>query len=62
MSANVVNLRRARKAAKRDKAEAEAAENRVSFGVSAAERKRLSAEEDRDARHLDQHKLTPSES
>ena len=61
MSANVFNLRRARKAAKRDKAEAQAATNRVTFGLSAVERKRMKAEQDRGVRHLDQHKLTPTD-
>jgi hypothetical protein len=60
VSANVVNLRRARKAAKRDKAEAQAAENRTAFGLSAAERERLGAEKQRRAKHLDQHRLTPT--
>jgi len=61
VSGDVVNLRRARKAARRVKAEAQAAENRVTFGVTAAERKRSKAEKDRSGRHLDQHKLTPPE-
>ena len=61
MSADVVNLRRARKAAKLDKAEAQAAANRVRFGLSAAERKRLKAEQGRGVRHLDQHKLAPTD-
>ena len=58
MSADVVNLRRARKAAKRDKAEAQAAEKRIVFAVSAVERERLRAEKHRDEKHLDQHRLT----
>jgi hypothetical protein len=60
VSAELVNLRRARKAARRGKAEAEAAQNRVAFGLSAAERQRLKAERDRAVRQLDQHELTPS--
>lgn len=62
MSADVVNLRRARKAAKREKAEAEAAENRIAFGVSAEERERLQEQKRRGEKHLDQHRLPPSKS
>ncbi|MEA2856586.1 MAG: hypothetical protein QOH98_907 [Methylobacteriaceae bacterium] len=58
MSADVINLRRARKAARRDKAELEATENRVAFGQNAAERERLQAQRERGVRHLDQHRLT----
>ncbi|MBV9393173.1 MAG: DUF4169 family protein [Methylobacteriaceae bacterium] len=60
MSADVINLRRARKAARRDKAEAQAAVNRTAFGASTAERERLKAEKQRRAKHLDQHRLTPT--
>ena len=62
MSADIVNLRRARKAARRNKAELEATENRVAFGQSTAERERLQAERERGGRHLDRHRLTPSHS
>ena len=62
MIADIVNLRRARKAARRDKVEAQAAENRATFGQSAAERERLQAEKQRDVRHLDRHRLTPPHS
>jgi hypothetical protein len=60
VSADLVNLRRARKAARRGKAEAKAAENRAAFGLSAAERERLKVEKERGVRQLDQHRLTPS--
>jgi Domain of unknown function (DUF4169) len=60
VSADVVNLRRARKAAKRAKAEAEAAANRTAFGTSGAERARIKDEKQRGERHLDQHRLTPT--
>jgi hypothetical protein len=62
VSADVVNLRRIRKAAKRDKAEAQAAENRTVFGLKAAERERLRAEKQRATKHLDQHRLIPPKS
>ncbi len=59
MSGDVVNLRRARKAAQRGKAEAQAAQNRAAFGLSAAERARLEGgEAARGVQQLDQHKLT----
>jgi hypothetical protein len=58
VSANLVNLRRARKAAQRKKAEAIAAENRAAFGLGASERERMKTETDRGVRHLDQHRLT----
>jgi hypothetical protein len=60
VSADVVNLRRARKAARRAEAETKAAENRLTFGLSDPERERLKAEKASAARHLDQHQLTPS--
>jgi hypothetical protein len=60
VSAEIVNLRRIRKAARRDKAEAQAAENRAAFGLSTAERERLGAEKQRGAKHLDQHRLSPT--
>ena len=62
MSAELVNLRRARKAVRRAKAETNAAENRVAFGLSGPERERLKAEKAGAARHLDQHRLTPKPS
>lgn len=62
MSGDVVNLRRARKAAERGKAEATAAENRAAFGLSAAERARLKAEQARGVQRLDHHKLTSAPS
>jgi hypothetical protein len=62
VSADVVNLRRARKVARRAKAETNAAENRLAFGLSRAERERLKAEKAGAARHLDQHRLTPAPS
>jgi hypothetical protein len=58
VTADLVNLRRVRKAAQRKKAEAVAAKNRAALGLSAAERKRVKTETDRGVRHLDQHRLT----
>jgi Domain of unknown function (DUF4169) len=62
VSAEVVNLRRARKAARRDQAQAQAAENRTAFGLSGAERERRRAEKQRAAKDLDHHRLTPTKS
>jgi hypothetical protein len=62
VSGEIINLRRARKAARRAEAETEAAANRLSFGTSAAERERAKAEKARGARHLDQHRRTPTKS
>ena len=54
---DVVNLRRARKARDRAEDERKAAENRVAFGRTKAERKLTEAERDKAARHIDGHKL-----
>jgi hypothetical protein len=62
VSADVVNLRRARKVARRAKAETKAAENRLAFGLSGGDRERLKTEKTGAARHLDQHRLTPTPS
>jgi len=53
MTADIVNLRRARKAKQRHEAEGEAAANRIKFGRAKAERKASEAERDRAARSLD---------
>lgn len=53
----VVNLRTIRKRVKRDKAAERAAENRVFYGMSKAERKRLAAESEKAGRDLDQHRI-----
>lgn len=53
MTAEIINLRQARKARKRAAAQAGAQENRARFGTSKAERQRLSIEADRVIRHLD---------
>lgn len=55
--ADIVNLRTIRKRAQREKAAERAAENRVVYGMTKAERKRLAAEKDRAARDLDQRRI-----
>lgn len=54
--AEIVNLRRARKARARVEKEAQAAENRLRFGTSAAERQASAGERDKARRHLDGHR------
>jgi hypothetical protein len=55
---DVVNLRRARKARDRATAEAQAAQNRIEFGRTKAERKLAEAEKTLAERHLEGHRLT----
>lgn len=56
MTADIVNLRRARKAKARVGREQQAAENRVKFGRSKAEREREEGIADLSRRRLDGHK------
>jgi hypothetical protein len=56
MTAEIVNLRRARKAKARSAAEAEAQANRTTFGRSKAERKLTKAQSEAEGRKLDGHK------
>jgi len=53
--ADIVNLRRARKARARDEADKAAAANRVAFGRAKVEREISSKEKDLAARRLDGH-------
>jgi hypothetical protein len=55
--AELINLRLARKRAVRAKADAKAAENRRAYGVSKAERRLASAEQESRRQKLDQHRL-----
>ncbi len=55
--AEIVNLRRARKAKARSEAEAQAAQNRIAFGRTKAERKLTEAEKALQAARLDGHRL-----
>ena len=59
MTADVVNLRRARKVVARRKSEDAAAQNRVTFGVPKIERDRIGAVRELDARRLDGHRRAP---
>jgi hypothetical protein len=54
---DLLNLRRARKSRDRKRKEAEAAENRIAFGLTKAERRRLDSERDKVERDLEGHKL-----
>lgn len=55
--AQIINLRRARKAKKRDEASQAAADNRVKFGRSKADKQARSADKTRQKAHLDGHAL-----
>ena len=57
--AELVNLNRARKAKARTGAEAKAAENRVKFGRTKAERKLQAARADKAVRDIDAGKREP---
>ncbi|HEV7874064.1 MAG TPA: DUF4169 family protein [Enterovirga sp.] len=54
--AEIVNLRRARKAKTKAEAEKHAAENRVRFGRTKGERERLAAEGELAARRVEGHR------
>jgi hypothetical protein len=53
----VVNLRQARKRRDREREAAAAAENRIVFGMTKAERRKVEAERAKTERALDSHKL-----
>jgi hypothetical protein len=53
MSAEIINLRKARKAKQRRDAAMRAEENRAKFGRTKAEREASGAEKEREARRLD---------
>ncbi|MCP8937200.1 DUF4169 family protein [Alsobacter sp. SYSU M60028] len=57
MTADIVNLRRARKAKARADKDAQAAENRIRFGQPKAERSRADAIARLDASRLEGHRL-----
>ncbi|MBA4222002.1 MAG: DUF4169 domain-containing protein [Methylobacterium sp.] len=56
--AEIVNLRRARKARDRASAEAQAEQNRIAFGRTKAERKLTEAEKTLAERRLEGHRLS----
>lgn len=57
MSADIINLRRARKARAKVEKEVRAAENRVKFGCTKAEREHAAAVTDIEQRRLEGHAL-----
>lgn len=59
--ADIVNLRRARKATTRQTAEAAAEANRHKFGQSKAEKSLRRADEQQAAKKLDRHLLDPKD-
>lgn len=56
MPADLINLRRARKAKARDEKERQAEANRLAFGRTKAEKKETTAERDRALRAIDAHR------
>lgn len=59
MSADIINLRRARKAKTRSEREQEAEQNRRRFGRSSAEKRKETDERDRAVAHIDRHRIDP---
>ena len=59
--AEVVNLRTARKRAKRQQAQSLAAENRLAHGRSKTERLRDAARVEKARRDLDRHRIEPGD-
>ncbi|MCO5091931.1 DUF4169 family protein [Bosea sp. (in: a-proteobacteria)] len=59
--AEIVNLRQVRKQKARAEAEKTAAQNRIAFGRTKAERALTEAERDKAARHIDGHRLDRDE-
>ena len=60
MSADIVNLRKARKAKQRAEKESAADANRLLFGRTAAERKKTDADREREQSRIDGHRLDDS--
>jgi len=56
----IVNLRRERKRASRERDAAKAVDNRVLHGLSKAERALATAHRELDERHIDAHRLDPN--
>jgi hypothetical protein len=59
MPADIVNLRRTRKAKARSEREKVAADNRIAFGRSKSEKQLSKAERDRDRKAIDAHRREP---
>jgi hypothetical protein len=56
---DLINLRQARKRRRRERDAASAAENRASFGMTKAERRKVEAEREKATRSLDAHLREP---
>lgn len=59
MTADIINLRQARKARRRAAKETEAAENRIRYGQSKSDKASATAETEKNARSLEGHRLDP---
>jgi hypothetical protein len=62
MTADIVNLRRARKARDRAGREKQAADNRIAFGRSKSEKSLAKSERDRALKAVDDHRREPDKS
>ena len=61
MSAEVVNLRKARKDAKKREDAERAAANRIAYGRTKAQRESHKEQKQKSSRHLDGHKIEPGD-
>jgi hypothetical protein len=61
MGAEIINLRRARKAKARAEAQTSAAENRTKHGVSKAEREKVGRTKSQERSRLDAHRIGDGE-
>ena len=61
MSAEVVNLRKARKDAKKREDAERAAANRIAYGRTKAQRESHEEQKQKSSRHLDGHKIEPGD-
>lgn len=59
--ADIINLRQARKAKARSEAEAKAAQNRISFGRTKAERNLTEARSALEEKRIDAHRREPAD-
>jgi uncharacterized protein DUF4169 len=61
MTAEIVNLRKARKEAKKREDAERAAANRIAYGRTKAQRESHEGHKNKLSRHLDGHKIDPGE-
>lgn len=61
MTGEIINFRKAKKALDREAKEKQAAENRIKFGRTKAEKQKAAAEEDIKRRRIDAHLRRPDD-